>query len=138
MEKAFIGRKPLYGDGVEVFAYKLFSKNRELTQTAFAKGDTVTAEALLHEFINVGLDHVVGPHPAFVNVTPDFVLNDYAGLLPKGVVLQIPGDTAPDKALLKSLSQLSRAGYSIALNNFSYSDETRPLAEMADIVKVNM
>jgi EAL and modified HD-GYP domain-containing signal transduction protein len=139
MESAFVGRQPIYRDGVEVFAYELFSRNNELAQAAFAKGDTVAAEALLHEFIDVGLDRVVGPHPAFVNVTRDFILNDYPWLLPKnGVVLQIAGDTTPESALLKSLSQLSRTGYSIALNNFVYRDEIRPLAEMADIVKLNI
>ena len=139
MEKAFVGRQPIYREGVEVFAYELFSQNNELTQAAFAKGDTVAAEALLHDFIKVGLDHVVGPHPAFVNVTRDFVLNDYPWLLPKnGVVLQIPGDSTPDNALLKSLSHLSRTGYSIALHNFVCNDETRPLAELADIVKLDV
>jgi EAL and modified HD-GYP domain-containing signal transduction protein len=138
MEKAFVGRQPIYRDGVEVFAYELFSRNNELTQAAFAKGDTVTAEALLHEFIEVGLDRVVGPHPAFVNVNRDFIRNDYPWLLPKnGVVLQVAGDAAPDENLLKSLSQLSRVGYSIAVNNYVDLEETRPLAEMADIVKLN-
>src|SRR5262245_3425834 len=139
MEKAFVGRQPIYRDGVEVFAYELFSRNNELTQAAFAKGDTVTAEALLHDFIDVGLERVVGPHPAFVKVNRDFILNDYPWLLPKnGVVLQIPGDTAPDTALLKSLSQLAHTGYSIALSDFVYRDELRPLAEMADIIKLNI
>jgi EAL and modified HD-GYP domain-containing signal transduction protein len=139
MEKAFVGRQPIYRDGVEVFAYELFSRNNELTQAAFAKGDTVTAEALLHDFIDVGLERVVGPHPAFVKVNRDFILNDYPWLLPKnGVVLQIPGDTAPDAALLKSLSQLTHTGYSIALSDFVYRHELRPLAEMADIIKLNI
>jgi EAL and modified HD-GYP domain-containing signal transduction protein len=138
MEKAFVGRQPIYRDGVEVFAYELFSRNNELTQAAFAKNDTVTAEALLHEFIDVGLDRVVGPHSAFVNVNRDFILNDYPWLLPKnGVVLQIAADTPPADALLKSLSHLSRQGYSIALNGFVNRDEVRPLAELADIIKID-
>jgi c-di-GMP phosphodiesterase len=139
MEKAFVGRQPIYRDGVEVFAYELFSRNNELTQAAFAKGDTVAAEALLHDFIDVGLERVVGPHPAFVNVNREFILNDYPWLLPKdGVVLQIAGDSTPDTAFLKALSHLARTGYSIALSNFVYRDELRPLAEMADIIKLNI
>src|SRR5262245_46827127 len=139
MDKAFVGRLPIYRDGVEVFGYELFSRNNELTQAAFAKGDTVAAEALLHDFIDVGLERVVGPHSAFVNVNRDFIVNDYPWLLPKnGVVLQIPGDTTPDDLLLKSLAQLARNGYSIALSNFAYRDELRPLAEMADIIKLNV
>src|SRR5262249_10224338 len=139
MEKAFVGRQPICREGVEVFAYELFSRNDELTQSAFANGDTVAAEAFLHEFMNIGLDRVVGPRPAFVNVTRDFILNDYPWLLPKnGVVLQVPGNTNPDNKFLKSLSHLSRQGYSVALKDFAYSDQTRPLAEMADIVKLDI
>jgi len=138
MEKTFVGRQPIYREGVEVFAYELFSRNSELTQGTFAKADTVKAEALLHEFIKVGLDRVIGPHSAFVDVTRNFILKEYASLLPKnGVVLQVPGDTPPDDPLLKSLSQLSSQGYSIAVNNFAYREEMHPLAEMANIIKLN-
>ena len=139
MEKTFVGRQPIYRDAVEVFAYELLSRNNELTLSALSRGDTVNAEALLHEFIDVGLERVVGPHPAFVNVTRDFILNDYPWLLPRnGMVLQIPGDSAPGNSLLRSISQLSRVGYSIALKNFHFCDETRLLAEIADIIKVDI
>jgi c-di-GMP phosphodiesterase len=139
MQEAFVGRQPIYKDGVEVFAYELFSRNNELKQAAFGNGDTVTAEALLDECINVGLEGVAGKHPAFVNVTRDFILNDYSWFLPKeSVVLQMGGDTKPDDALLKAASQLKAAGYSIALKDYVYSDETRPLATLADIVKVDV
>jgi c-di-GMP phosphodiesterase len=139
MEKALIGRQPIYRDGVEVFAYELFSRNDELSQAASAKNDPVTAEALMHEFIAIGLDRVVGPHSAFVNVTRDFILKDYPWLLPKhGVVLQVAADTPPDTALMKSLSHLARAGYSIALNKFVYTEEMWPLAELAHVIKLNV
>jgi EAL and modified HD-GYP domain-containing signal transduction protein len=139
MEKAFVGRQPICREGVEVFAYELFSRNNELTQSAFGNGDTVAAEALLHQFMNVGLDRVAGSRPAFVNVTRDFILNDYPWLLPKnGVVLQVAGNTNPDNSFLKSLSHLSRQGYSVALKDFANNDQLRPLAEMADIVKLDI
>ena len=139
MQEGFVGRQPIYKDGVDVFAYELFSHNNEQKQAAFANGDTVTAEALLHECIHVGLQGVAGKHPAFVNATRDFILNDYSWFLPKeGVFLQIAGDAKPDSAFLRATSHLKQAGYSIALKDFVYSDETRPLAEIADIVKVNV
>src|SRR5688500_9017621 len=66
MQEGFVGRQPIYKDGVDLFAYELFSHNSELKQAAFANGDTVTAEALLHECLGVGLGSVTGKHPAFV------------------------------------------------------------------------
>lgn len=139
MNEAFVGRQPIYKEGVDVFAYELFSRNTELRKDAFANGDTVTAEALLHECIGVGLGDVAGKRPAFVDASREFLLNDYAWFLPKeGVVLQVAGDAKPDDAVIKAVSQLKSAGYSIALKDFVYRDETRPLAQTANIVKVNV
>jgi EAL and modified HD-GYP domain-containing signal transduction protein len=137
MQEGFVGRQPIYKDGVDVFAYELFSHNTELKQAAFANGDTVTAEALLHECVGVGLGDVTGKHPAFVNASREFILNDYSWFLPKeGVVLQV--DAKADDAVVKAVSHLKSAGYSIALKDFVYRDETRQLAETADVVKVNV
>jgi c-di-GMP phosphodiesterase len=139
MNEGFVGRQPIYKDGVNVFAYELFSHNNELKQAAYANGDTVTAEALLDECINVGLEGVAGKHPAFVNATREFILNDYSWFLPKdSVVIQVAGDTSQDDALRKATSHLKQAGYSIALKDFVYRDDTRPLNEIADMVKIDL
>jgi EAL and modified HD-GYP domain-containing signal transduction protein len=139
MHEGFVGRQPIYKDGVDVFAYELFSRNNELNQAAFANGDTVTAEALLHECIGVGLGDVAGKRQAFVNATRDFLLNDYSWFLPKDrAILQVGGDAGPDDALLKAVSHLKSAGFTIALKDFVYRDDTRALAETADIVKVRL
>src|SRR5919198_4878099 len=124
MDKAFVGRRPIYRDGVEVFGYELFNRKDELSHPAFTNGDAERAEALLKEFIDVGLERVVGPHPAFVDVTRDFILSDYCSAVPKhNVVLQVAADAPADDVLLGALSRLSHAGYSIALDNFVYRED---------------
>ena len=139
MEKSFVGRQPIYRQGVDVFAYELLSRDGELNQAAFKNGDKDTATALLREFISVGLEGVVGPHPAFVNVPRDFILSDYCSEVPKdGVVLQVAKDAQGDDAVLGALSRLASDNYSIALTDFLYRDELRPLAELADTVKLNV
>ncbi len=139
MQQGFVGRQPIYSDGVKVFAYELFSRNSETNQKAFANGDTVTAEALLHECVDVGVGRVAAPHKAFVDVSRDFVVNDYSWLLPKdNVVLQITGDHAPDTVFLKALAHLKRNNYSIALKDLTCSDDVRPIFEVADIVKLKL
>jgi EAL and modified HD-GYP domain-containing signal transduction protein len=139
MDKAFVGRQPIYRDGVDVFAYELFSRDNELNRAAFTDGDRATAELLLNTFVEIGLDQVVGPNIAFVNVTRNFVLSEYCALLPKGrVVLEIGVDTTVDQPLLDALSRLSKTGYSIALDNFVYRDELLPLLSIASIVKIDI
>src|SRR3954464_713175 len=139
MNQGLVGRQPIYSDGVKVFAYEIFSQSSELNQSAYANGDTVTAEALLHECIDVGLGRIAGPHRAFIPVTRDFITNDYPWLLPKdNVVLQIDGETASDPSLLRPLLHLSVGGYQIALKDVPCDEEFQPIMEVADIVKLNV
>jgi len=139
MEKTFVGRQPIYRDGVQVFAYELFSRTNELNEAALAKADKATGESLVDEFMDVGLQQIAGQHPAFLNVTRDFVLSEFSSsVLKSSTVLQIAGDTPPDADYVNALARLSGDGYSIALKDFVYQDDVRPLAEVADIVKLNV
>lgn len=139
MEKAFVGRQPIYRDGVDVFAYELLSRDSELNRAAFTDGDKATAQLLLNTFLDIGLEQVVGGHLAFVNVTRNFLLSDYSTALPKNrVVYEIGPDTLIDQILLSKLSQLRKGGYCIALDNFVYNEELRPLLEVANIVKLDV
>ena len=138
VEKVFVGRQPIYRDGVEVFAYELLSRNSELNRAAFTDGDKATALLLLNTFVDIGLDQVVGSNLAFVNVTRNFVLSEYCCSLPKDRVVLEVGDIVVDPPLLEALSRLSKAGFSIALDNFFYEDHLQPLVEVADIVKLDV
>ena len=132
MDRTFVGRQPIYRDSVDVFAYELLSRDSELNRAAFTDGDRATARLLLGAFVDIGLDQVVGPYIAFVNVTPNFLLSDYCFSLPKSrVVLEIGADTPADPPLLKRLSDLKDAGYSIALDNFPYAETEHLLLPLA-------
>jgi len=138
-DKVFVGRQPIYRDGVDVFGYELLSRDSELNRAAFADGDKATAQLLLNTFLDIGLDQVVGPHLAFVNVTRNFLFSEYCESLPKGrVVLEIAGDTDADTALLDRVSKLAQSGYCVALDNFVYNEQLRPLVAISDIVKLNI
>ena len=138
-EKAFVARQPIYRDDVKVFAYELLFRNNELNQASFTNADQATAQVLLDTFMEIGLDRVVGPNLAFVQVTRNFLLSDYCSLLPKDrLVLQLPEDIIPDAPLLDAISRLWKEGYLIALDNFRYSEWLRPLLAVADIVKLDV
>src|SRR5262249_14082163 len=54
------------------------------------------------------------------------------------VVFEIAGNTFIDNALLDRLSDLTKSGYSIALDNFVYNEQLRPLIELSNIVKLDI
>jgi len=139
VQKAFVGRQPIYRDGVDVFAYELLSRDSELNRAAFTDGDRATAQLLLNTFLDIGLDQVVGPHLGFVNVTRNFILSEYCTSLPKDrIVFEITPDTVIDYALFDRFSSLIKSGYSIALDNFVYNEQIGPLIELSNIVKLDL
>jgi EAL and modified HD-GYP domain-containing signal transduction protein len=138
MDKAFVGRQPIYRDGIEVFGYELLSRNNELNRAAFTDGTQATSELVINTFLEIGLDQLVGRHLAFVNVDRNFLLSENCRLLPKGrVVLEVPSDVKVDAKLVDAVSGLSKEGFSIALDNFVYRNELLPLLEAANIVKID-
>jgi len=139
VEKVFVGRQPIYRDGVDVFGYELLSRESELNRAEFSNGDDATAQVLLNTFLDIGLDQLVGSHLAFVNVTRNFLFSEHCESLPKArVVLEIAGDMAVDEALLERVTHLVGSGYCVALDNFVYDEQLRPLIGLCDIVKLDV
>jgi EAL and modified HD-GYP domain-containing signal transduction protein len=139
LERALVGRQPIYRNGLEVFAYELLHRSSDLNEAAFVNGDSATAQVLLNAFLEIGLDRVVGSNLAFVNIPRNFLLSEYCSSLPKDrVVLEILEDSVPDKPLISSVTKLSRSGYQIALDDFIYSEPFRPLLELTNIAKIDI
>jgi len=139
MNVAFVGRQPIYGCSLEVFAYELLFRNNEINRASFTDGDAATAQVMLNTFVEIGLDHIVDDHLAFINLTRDFVLGNYCVALPKDrVVLEVLENMCVDDELIDGLQRLSKLGYRIALDDFVYHESLKPLVELADIIKVDV
>ncbi|MDA0738921.1 MAG: HDOD domain-containing protein [Nitrospirae bacterium] len=136
---AFVGRQPIYGRSIDVFAYELLFRNNEVNRASFTDGDAATAQVMLNTFVEIGLDHIVDHHLAFINLTRDFVLGNYCVALPKDrVVLEVLENMGVDQELMDALQRLSKLGYRIALDDFVYHESLKPLVEIADIIKVDV
>lgn len=139
MSIACVSRQPIYGSQVNVFAYELLFRDMDREYALFADGDQATASVLLNTFLEIGLDRVVGPHLAFVNMTRGFLLGEHCESLPKDrVVLEVLEDIEPDPQLACALARLQRAGYQIALDDFVYTDQWAPLIGFSNIVKLDV
>jgi EAL and modified HD-GYP domain-containing signal transduction protein len=136
---AFVGRQPIYGRSIDVFAYELLFRNDEVNRASFIDGNAATAQVMLNTFVEIGLDHIVDHHLAFINLTRDFVLGNYCIALPKDrVVLEVLENMGVDQELIDALNRLSGLGYRIALDDFVYHESLKPLVELADIIKVDV
>ena len=135
----FVGRQPIYTQQLDVFAYELLFRSGELQHAGVTDGNQATAQVLVNTFLELGLETLVGSKRAFVNLTRDFLLQDYSLVFPADrVVLEVLEDVEVDDDVLAALRHLSAQGYIIALDDFFYQEHLRPLVELADIIKIDV
>jgi EAL and modified HD-GYP domain-containing signal transduction protein len=135
----FVGRQPIYNRQMDVFGYELLFRSGDVQHACFADGNQATAQVLVNTFLEIGLDTLVGSKYAFVNLTRDFLLQDYSPVLPADrVVLEVVEDVLVDTDLIAAVRSLSMQGYTIALDDFIYQEHVRPLVELANIIKLDV
>ena len=102
-------------------------------------GGRATATVLVAALADVGFQRLVGEQRAFINVDREFLMAFRPlPLPPERVVLELVEDQHIDDELITALTELKAAGFSLALDNFDYSDDYEPLLELADIAKIDV
>jgi c-di-GMP phosphodiesterase len=133
----FVARQPIYNRSNDVFAYELLYTN-DVLQNNLARLDKATADRFFSTFLEVGLEPLVGDNLAFININRMFIEHDYCKALPKErVVLELTPDVEPTESTLNSLRALTEAGYTLALDDFEFSEGKRPLLDVTTYVGID-
>ncbi|MEA2470562.1 MAG: hypothetical protein QOE38_1561 [Thermoleophilaceae bacterium] len=139
MTSVFIARQPIFDPALNVVGYELLFRGANQNVAIISDHDEATSTVIMNAFTEIGLDTVVGERLAWINVSRDFLLGSFARALPRGrVVLEVLEDQEVDESLLAALEDLRARGYTIALDDFSWSEERVPLLDHVDIVKVEL
>jgi c-di-GMP phosphodiesterase len=97
-----------------------------------------TSALLVEAFGDIGLEQLAGRHPAWVSIARNFLVEiGPPPVRPDRAVLQIDAYPAQDD-LLALLQQLSRSGYTLALNDFDGRPDLESLMSLCSIVKVRV
>lgn len=138
-QDVFVGRQPILGPTLNTIGYEILYRNCDVGQAIFTDETVATATVLLNTYLDIGLEHVVGSHLAFLNIPKQFILERYCEALPKNrVVLEILENVEPTPEVLEALNSLSMQGYTIALDDFVYNDRFKPFLDIANIVKIDV
>lgn len=136
----FLGRQPIYTRTMDVCAYELLYRRNTENSADITDGSLATNQVVYDAFIEIGLDKLVGPHQAFINVTADLICDGQS--LPfttEQVVLEVLEDVpVDDPDVLQCLKRLSQQGYTIALDDFIYHEAADSLVNIADIIKLDI
>lgn len=135
----FIGRQPIFNSELEVVGYELLFRSGDVTSFDGVDGDQATSQVINNALMEIGLDEIVGDVPAYINFTQELICNGVAKLLPEDrVVLEVLETVRVDQDVVDNVKQLVDDGYTIALDDFVFSEEWLPLIELAHIIKIDV
>lgn len=134
----YVARQPIFDRDEKVFGYELLF--RDGMENAFHGTDADAAShSTLDSSLLMGLDVLCDGRRAFMNCTRSTLTGGLITLLPsQSTVVEILESVAIDAEVLAACHHLQEAGYLIALDDYVSDDPRQGLAEIADIIKVDL
>lgn len=139
VSQANLARQPILNKQLKTVGYELLFRGIETDRALFDDGTRATSTVLTNALSEFGLETVVGNLPAWVNFTAQYLIDELPiPIGPRSLVVELLEDAVPSDELIQRLRTLTRQGYRIALDDFKYDDQLRPLLEVAQVVKVDI
>ncbi len=135
--EVFVARQPIFDRSARVFGYELLHRSGLQNHYTSANGSAASLSVIDSTFSVLGMDVTSCGRRPFVNFTRQLLVGDFAFLLPTHVVVEVLENVSPDEDVMAACWRLKRAGYTLAIDDFSLDDPRRALADMADIVKID-
>lgn len=138
-QNIFLGRQPIFNRNLELYGYELLFDTTDPVTTNSGAAVPARSQVVVNAFIELGLGDVVGDSYVFMKIPPECLLGER--LLPlrsDHVVLELQEKDTVDEQLIRNVSQLTEQGFTIALDEFDYSEQWKPLLDLAGIIKVDV
>ncbi|MGH9401612.1 MAG: EAL and HDOD domain-containing protein [Terriglobia bacterium] len=132
----FVARQPIFTNKELVYGYELLFRS-SLANTFDAIDGEGASRAVADHLMTLGKTLTDGKF-AFINCPANFLVKDYAMLLPqKNTVIEVLETVEPTPEVISACRRLKQAGYLIALDDFVLSPASLPFIELADIIKID-
>ena len=139
MSDIFLARQPIFNQQMSVVGDELLYRHGNVERALIDDDEVASARVAVNALTEIGLQNLVGPRRAWINVTREFLLQGLAYSLPPGrVVLELLEGQLVDEPLLDVLGHVRAAGYQLALDDFCYEPQLHQLLGLADIVKLDL
>jgi EAL and modified HD-GYP domain-containing signal transduction protein len=136
----YLARQPVLDKEQRTVAYELLFRSGAANAFTERDPDRATGQLLHDALLEFGLNSLVGPRKAFINITRQTLVNElYSVLPPDQVVLELLETVSPTWDVIEACRKLKKNGYSLALDDVTaYAREMDPLLELADLVKIDV
>jgi EAL and modified HD-GYP domain-containing signal transduction protein len=132
----YVARQPIFNRRQKIVGYELLFRDGTAAFVPDMDGDVATNTVLSNSMFSIGLESLLGGKKAFVNFTQNLLTQKVPLLLPKEtVVVEILEDVVPTTELLDACREMVEKGYTLALDDFTYSDDLKSLIALAHIIK---
>ncbi|NOS73543.1 MAG: HDOD domain-containing protein [Methyloglobulus sp.] len=139
MAEFIIGRQQILDQKLNIYAYELLFRGKDLDLNDKGEATQATNQIITDSILELGLNNLVGLHKAFINFTTQNILEKTPLNLPKDrIVIEVLENVDIDLRVINNLKEFSEQGYTIALDDFVFSDEWYPLLEFANIIKLDV
>ena len=139
MTDFLIGRQQIFDKDLNICAYEILFRGQDFDLNEQNQATLATNQVVTDTILELGINKLVDHHKAFINFTNQNILEKTPLNLPKErIVIEVLEDVIVDLRIINNLRELSQLGYTIALDDFVYSEEWEPLIEIADIIKLDV
>jgi c-di-GMP-related signal transduction protein len=137
MSNCFIARQAILKDNLAVLGYDLVFR----PQPGSAPGDTAPSAAFAIDAATMVFpwEFLVGAGLAFISFGSEELVNGAALLLPRAKsVVDVPPSVPCDAEVILACQELKSAGYRLSVSGWTGQKERRPLAALADFLRVDL
>lgn len=140
--EALVARQPIYDSKLHILAHELLYRASAGHDAAIIKdARAASLSVIMNACLEIGLDHLVGAKPAYVNFPKELLVGDEPlplPLPPERIVVEVLEDVSADREVMNSIATLRRHGHLVALDDFSFEHSDAALLNLADIVKIDV
>lgn len=136
----FVARQPIFDRKQKVFGYELLYRSGMTNKYDGSDGTEASLAVIRNTFLFLGKQILTPSTYAFINFTKKLLMSGVAEMLPPAqTVIEILEDIEPDEELLATCRDLKKAGYTLALDDYTIHNSVQnSLLELSDILKVDL
>jgi len=135
----FIARQPIFDAELNVQAYELLFRDEDTSVANIRDGNMASSQVMINAFLEIGIDSISDNRISFINLTRDFIVGRLPlPVTPNAVVIEILEDIVVDDELISALKEFSAQGFSLALDDYTFTDDKKRLFDIVDIIKIDI
>ena len=136
MSSVYVARQPIFELGRGLFGYELLYRRDASVQRADGDDSHMSADVIATAVLGIGLRNITGGGLAFVNFSTGQLENESWTLFEPGdVIIELLEHVEHTPAIIDACRKMVAAGYKLALDDYVYTEQTKPLLGRAFAVE---